>query len=117
MMGFTFGVMLFLGKIIHHNNENLCSLSNIIYLAAGLLILAGGCLVYHFLLRKQIKAWSHKKCVILLWVVQFIFVLIQIWIFSRISYGTDYVGNRFDYRNIRIARRTACYDVLYLFLI
>lgn len=97
MMGFTFGVMLFLGKIIHHNNENLCSLSNIIYLAAGLLILAGGCLVYHFLLRKQIKAWSHKKCVILLWVVQFIFVLIQIWIFSRIYFHSDWDCGTMDH--------------------
>lgn len=97
MMGFTFGVMLFLGKIIHHNNENLCSLSNIIYLAAGLLILAGGCLVYHFLLRKQIKAWSHKKCVILLWVVQVIFVLIQIGIFRRIYFHSDWDCGTMDH--------------------
>lgn len=97
MMGFTFGVMLFLGKVIHHNNENLCSLSNIIYLAVGLLILSGGCRAYQFLLRKQINAWSHKKCVILLWLIQFIFGLIQIWIFSRIYFHSDWDCGTMDH--------------------
>lgn len=97
MMGFTFFVMLFLGKIIHHNNENLCSLPNIIYLVIGLLLLAAGSLGYHFLLQKQINSWSHKKCVTMLWMVQIVFVMMQIWIFSRIYFHSDWDCGTMDH--------------------